>query len=175
MWELAVLRIGFRWNRARFDCKKLTELFDRERSNIMDLVDNCSDEQASQPALIKRIRGIEDSSRCWSVYMTVEHLRIVNRSISAIVGLLTAGRVPQRTVSIAEVKPSADADRGVVEGFEDGCANYQQIVRSQGTLKTELKFSHPWIGPMNALDWHALAAKHMSIHRVQIEKIMATF
>lgn len=170
-----VLRIGFRIKRFRFDREKLTQLFVQERSEIIELVDRASEEHAFQPVLIDRIRGIEDSSRCWSVYMTIDHLRIVNQSIAAVIGLLTQGSVPKNKVSVAAAKPSADADVSVVEEFEDVCDEYLKVVRSQDSLRTQQKHLHPWIGAMNALDWHALASKHMSIHRTQIEHILRSF
>jgi hypothetical protein len=37
----------------------------------------------------------------------------------------------------------------------------------------ELRFVHPWFEPMDAHGWHALAAGHLRIHRVQIERICA--
>lgn len=40
-------------------------------------------------------------------------------------------------------------------------------------FKTRARFPHPWFGPMDAHGWHALAGGHMSIHRVQIERILA--
>ena len=32
-----------------------------------------------------------------------------------------------------------------------------------------------WFGPLDAAGWHALAAGHMGIHRVQIERIVKGF
>lgn len=49
-----------------------------ERAHIDALVHRCDPQQARQRVLIQRPRGLEDSSRNWSVYMTLDHLRIVN-------------------------------------------------------------------------------------------------
>jgi len=45
-------------------------------------------------------------------------------------------------------------------------------VSAAGNLKTALRLPHPWFGPLDAAGWHALAAGHMAIHRVQIERIL---
>ena len=169
--ELWLVKIRFGLKRWSFDREKLTQWFEQERAKILELVENCPAEQASQPVLIDRIRGMEDSSRFWSVYMTVDHLCIVNKSIAAIIDLLAKEQVPQKAVRTADVKPRSDVGATVVKAFDDGCEEYRAIVEAQATLKTKEKFPHPWIGQMNALDWHALAAKHMSIHRTQIESI----
>lgn len=39
--------------------------------------------------------------------------------------------------------------------------------------KSPLRFLHPWFGPVDAADWHALAGTHLGIHRKQIERIVA--
>jgi hypothetical protein len=45
-------------------------------------------------------------------------------------------------------------------------------VAAAGNLKTELRYAHPWFGPLDAAGWHTLAAGHLGIHRVQIEQII---
>jgi len=32
---------------------------------------------------------------------------------------------------------------------------------------------HPWFGEMNAHQWHCLAAMHQSVHRKQMQRILA--
>ena len=34
-------------------------------------------------------------------------------------------------------------------------------------------YAHPWFGPLDARGWQALAAFHLDLHRVQIERILA--
>jgi hypothetical protein len=39
-------------------------------------------------------------------------------------------------------------------------------------LRTKARFAHPWFGPLDAAGWHLMAGMHLSIHRVQIERIL---
>ena len=63
-------------------------LFSDELQTILTLVEGVSVDSAARPVLIDRIRGIEDSSRHWSVYMTLDHLRIVNLGMVGVIVLL---------------------------------------------------------------------------------------
>ena len=56
-------------------------LFQSERTYILQLASECSDHDAARQVLIKRLRGMEDSSRDWSVFMTLNHLSIVNGGV----------------------------------------------------------------------------------------------
>lgn len=42
------------------------------------------------PVLIDRVVGIEDSSRYWSVFMVLDHLRIVDEGMTQIIQALFA-------------------------------------------------------------------------------------
>jgi hypothetical protein len=55
--------------------------------------------------LINRIARIEDSSRYWSVFMVLDHLRIVDEGITRIVEELTNDRPFAREVRIQDAKP----------------------------------------------------------------------
>lgn len=171
--ELFVARLLFalrRWtgNRRSFDAR-----FERERELIRALVGGCDAEAGSYRVLIRRLPGLEDSSRYWSVWMTLDHLRIVHHEFARAIGALAREVVPDGTVSTADVKPSAEAGPGVVAAFEASCDALASVVAASSDLNTRARYPHPWFGPLNAAGWHALAGVHMSIHRLQIERILA--
>src|SRR5262249_11668488 len=64
--------------------------------------------QLLERRLIPRLRGLEDSSRYWSVAMTLDHLVIVGSGIRYLIVGLTSGKKDLPTRTIAQVKPSAD-------------------------------------------------------------------
>lgn len=64
---------------------------------------------------------MEDSSRYWSVFMTLDHLRIVNLGVADAIRLLGQDKVPERKADTATVKPSPEAGIGVVDDFELSC------------------------------------------------------
>jgi hypothetical protein len=157
-------RIG---SRGSFDAR-----IRRERASIRALVASCDPESAARRVLIRRCAGLEDSSRYWSVWMTLDHLRIVNLAFARIIGALARDTIPPGVASTADVKPSPDATAAVVAAYEESCDRLLETVASVPDLRTRLRFVHPWFGPLDAAGWHALAGAHLGIHRVQIERIL---
>jgi len=146
--------------------------FQREREAIRVLVGACQGDSAGRRILIERPHGLEDSSRYWSVWMTLEHLSIVHQSMIRIIRALTSGVVPEGKASTANVKPSPEAGAAAVEKFERSCDVLLETVARVVDFKTKAKYVHPWFGALNAAGWHALSANHIAIHRVQIERIV---
>jgi hypothetical protein len=146
--------------------------FQRERENIRRIVSALTAEDAERRVLIKRPPGLEDSSRYWSVWMALDHLRIVHGSIIRVIGALAKGVVPPGRASTATVKPSPDVSGAVVPEYEKSCDELLATVAATPDLKTSARFVHPWFGALDAAGWHALAAGHLKIHRVQIERVV---
>lgn len=171
--ELLIANLRFHWLRKRTTRAQATATFARRRDEILAIARGCDPEKCARRVLIRRLRGLEDSSRHWSVFMTLDHLRIVNDSIAAGIGFLAAGQAPPRPASTAAVKPSPDAAASSIQAFADSCANLERVVAGVPDLATKVKFAHPWFGPLDAASWHVLAGFHMDIHRKQIESILA--
>ena len=172
--ELFIARIRFRRALQRGNRESFNAAFIRERDAIRELYESCDAATGSRRVLIKRLRGLEDSSRNWSVWMTLDHLRIVNRSIAGVITKLGQGVVPEGKVSTAAVKPSADVTASVVADYEASCDAVLAAVAATPNLKTSVRHVHPWFGPLDAFSWHALAAGHMRIHHGQIRRILET-
>ena len=111
---------------------------------------------------------LEDSSRAWSVAMTLEHVVIVGSQISQALPALLAGKAPSGSARTAAVKPKPGA--GSAEAFEDFLKNYSSVV-PEDLPKTTVTFDHPWFGPLNAHKWHCLVGLHQLIHLKQIRAI----
>ncbi|MEP4077080.1 DinB family protein [Haloferula sp.] len=144
-----------------------------ERRQIRHAIDACPQEKRGERVLIDPIRGLEDSSRYQSIWMTLQHLEIVNAAITGIMSDLTNGKQPEIEVRTENVKPDPAAGVESEKAFETSCDNLLAAVAELGELKTSLKHPHPWFGPLNAHRWLALAAMHMGIHRAQISAIHA--
>jgi hypothetical protein len=170
--ELFVARILFGLKRWRGDRESFAAQFQREREAIRVMVNGCDAARASKRVLIDRVRGLEDSSRFWSVWMTLEHLRIVHQGITGIIAALANGVRPPDTVSTAAVKPKPTVDGTVVAAYEQSCDDLVNTVAKLGNLRTTERHAHPWFGPLDAPGWHALAAGHLAIHRAQIGRIL---
>jgi hypothetical protein len=171
--EHFLARALFRLRRATGSRASFTARFHRERERIRVLVSSCDGESGGQRVLIRRPPGLEDSSRYWSVWMTLDHLDIVHRQMVRVIALLASGRTPESAVSTAAVKPSPAADASIVARYEESCDALLAAVESVADLHTATRYAHPWFGPMSAFDWFGLAGGHLRIHRVQIERIVA--
>lgn len=170
--ELLIARLLFAWKRRSRDRAKFDCLFYEERDAILALVRQLSDEDASRRVLIDRLRGLEDSSRNWSVWMTLDHLRITNTAFAGVMTSLSKGVVPNRVASTAAVKPDPSVDGSVVAAFEQSCEAVLAVTKGHTASRTNARYAHPWFGPLDETSWHALAAYHMKLHRRQIERIL---
>ncbi|MFP4062176.1 MAG: DinB family protein, partial [Halochromatium sp.] len=157
---------------ARFYGKdRLTRMFRDEAERAMATARRLSEAQGRERVRIERFFGIEDSSRDWSVYMTLEHLVIVNTAIAAILPQLYSGRVVGTEIAIEDVKPVPEAGPEQLDDFAALVERYTDIVDKLGNLRAGARLPHPWFGSLSAAQWHALATIHTSTHRRQIERI----
>lgn len=172
--ELIVSKIIFGLKRRRTSRAEATALFEDERDQIRRLVRSFDEETGCRRVLIKRLRCMEDSSRFWSPFMTLDHLRITNDAFSSVIPALAAGIVPPHKASTAAVKPSADSGAEAVDAFEKSCEKFLERTAKITDLHTATRYKHPWFGTLDAAGWHLVAGFHMSIHRRQLEEILRT-
>lgn len=170
--ELQVARLIFRWQFWRSTPESTAALIGAERAEILRLAKSCNETCGARRVLIKRIPGMEDSSRHWSVFMTIDHLRIVNAFLAETITLLGRGEVPDRVASTAAVKPDPDVDATVLRSFDDSCTDIARVAGKIKDLRTATRYAHPWFGPLDAAGWHFMAGFHMRLHRGQIEAIL---
>jgi hypothetical protein len=170
--ELMLARAWFAWRRLTRNPAFFNARFNEERARIRALWHGLDTDTAARRVLIERLRGLEDSSRYWSVWMTLDHLRLVHRGLTRVISALAKGTTPSGQASTAAVKPSPQVTASVVREYEKSCDDLMAVVAGAGDLKTRVRYPHPWFGPLDAAGWHALAAGHMGIHRVQIEGIL---
>jgi len=170
--ELFVARLLFALQRQTGDRSSFDARFRKEREMIRALLHSCDAESGACRVLIRRPPGLEDSSRNWSVWMTLDHLRIVHHEFVRVIGALNKGIIPDGKASTAAVKPGTEITSEVVATYEESCDALLAIVAASPYLNTTVRFAHPWFGPLDAAGWHALAGGHMGIHRVQIARIL---
>ena len=170
-FESVWLRFGFRFACAVLSRIQALQLFKREAEKILSLARTVSAERGTVPVLIDRITGIEDSSRSWSVFMVLDHLRIVDEGITQIVEDLSHDRPFAQEVRIQDVKPRPDSGPDTVDRFINAVAAYEATIKRLGKFEHRVRHAHPWFGPMTAHDWHCLAGIHHMVHRRQIERI----
>jgi uncharacterized damage-inducible protein DinB len=170
--ELFIARLFFRFQLVTGNKTTFTTRFIQEREAIRQLIHSCPAESAATRVLIERIPGLEDSSRYWSVWMTLDHLRIVNHGIARTITSLAKEITPPGQASTAAVKPNPAVDASVADAYEKSCDAVLTAVSGAPNLKSRARFTHPWFGALNASGWHAMSGSHMAIHRKQIERIL---
>lgn len=171
--ELLAARLLFRFRRWRSGREQAAAVIAAERERIGQLVHGITPATGSRPVLIRRLRGLEDSSRHWSVFMTLDHLRIVNDAVAGTMAMLLSGRVPPNAASTAAVKPDPGSDESTVSAFAAACDRLDRVAAEAADLHTAATHAHPWFGPLDAAGWHFMAGFHMTLHRKQLVCILA--
>lgn len=146
--------------------------FQTDAARVLDLTRPLPEDACARPVRIRRFPGLEGASRHWSVYMTLDHLVMVNTAITALIHAICSEHNPGVEIRIEDVKPRVSAGRDRIEALEVLVDRYSHQIQCLGVLRSRSRHPHPWFGPLTARQWHALAALHNRMHRVQIEKII---
>ncbi len=149
--------------------------FAKESEKIMILSNKLNVPMLAQRRLIPRLRGLEDSSRYYSVAMTLQHLVIVNDSIRRVIKDLSGGGTKLVPKGTADFKPNPSVDpESILSSFDQMSQQFlQEAAAANIDAFPQATFPHPWFGPFNAHKWLVLAGSHQNIHRHQIEEIIA--
>src|SRR5437868_5532272 len=83
--------VGLKYPRMKWETAVAD--FEAQTARIVQRLEPLTTEQAATRILVKRIPGIEDSSRFWSPAMVAEHLVIVATGMSQVIILLSQGRI----------------------------------------------------------------------------------
>ncbi|HRK01777.1 MAG TPA: hypothetical protein PLH57_03870 [Oligoflexia bacterium] len=157
----------------KLDANGAKIFFEKETQKILTLAESVSPEHFQKPILIDRLGGLEDSSRFWSVEMTLEHLVIVANAMDILIRDLLAGRHPSLQVDIAKVKPHGGANdkAAVIATFR---TQMMDLINKHPSIvgDSSVMHPHPWFGAIDAHTWMVVRALHQRIHRKQIENII---
>lgn len=166
--ELQVARMLFGLRCRLGNRDSFLRTFCGEEKKIRSLVDSFPIDQRGSRILIARAVGLEDSSRHYSVWLVLDHLRIVNGACVDIITQLAGGGAMDGGASTAAVKPDPAADAAVEATYEASCRAVVSTLEATDELRTRHRFSHPWFGPLDAHGWASMVAMHMGIHRHQL-------
>lgn len=149
---------------------KTLEIFTQK---ILKTIEGLSAEQLEHPVLVPKLQGLEDSSRYWSIHMTLEHLLIVGKNMKHILIELSHERIPPIQVDIAKVKPlGSTSSQEIVKEFKLFFENVNEdIKKNMGNYHAKAKLYHPWLGDISVKKWHWLLGTHQGIHYNQIKHI----
>lgn len=154
------------WERAR-------RRFMAETEKSLAVYQSIPPELHGEKILIKRLGGLEDSSRYWSADMTLEHMILVAKGMVNVIATLDKEQYLVFDVRIAAFKPKESHTTSLAAQFISAmqdCADKLAKVSNHHSIATHI---HPWFGKMNTHGWHTLLAMHQKIHRQQLELIRA--
>lgn len=157
------------------DWDEVDDNFQKLNEKIRKLVGNTPADRLTKRALVPPQKGLEDSSRYWSVAMCLEHLALVGGHMKTIIIELSHGRVPPVRVDTAAVKPKGEmTGKQAIQVF----TKFAETVVSELNAKVKdrksrAKLKHPWFGPFTAQQWHWLLVGHTLVHYQQIKAILS--
>ena len=83
-----IRRFVFPFLRLKLNKAKSIALFHRSGKAILPLIEEMDLASFTEPVLIDRLAGLEDSSRNWSVELTLEHIQVVSAAALFILSLI---------------------------------------------------------------------------------------
>jgi hypothetical protein len=153
---------------------KALAVFRAEGDRMLTLARPLSPEQLARRVLVKAPLGIEDSSRYWSAAMVLEHLIVVGSRVATGIVELTRGQPVTVKADIADVKPKGGSGVQIVEDYGAFLLDYTHtLTEDLGDRRSKQTHPHPWFGRLSAHQWACLGAVHQSIHRRQMQRIVA--
>jgi hypothetical protein len=147
-----------------------------ETKIIIGICEHLTEREFQTRLLVRRLRGMEDSSRFWSVALTIEHLCITMKGMSYIASEIAQSHSISVVTDTAKVKPKQEDITSKLEMIEKfkKCTNDAMVLLKphQSQHLDTVKINHPWFGPISAEGWVWVIAQHQALHRKQIQLIV---
>jgi hypothetical protein len=173
-FESLVTRFFGRRMLSRYDWESAQATIARISSQLAKEAIAMDDATFGHRVLIKRPRGLEDSSRFWSPEMVLEHLAITGEMFTDYVVALSHDRPVKDRRGIADIKPSGGLGKAIITRF---AAVHEAIparlAAEAGPLREGPGYVHAWFGTLNASEWLFLTAFHLGLHERQWRAIRA--
>lgn len=156
----------------KYSWEESDKKFHCETERILVVAEPLTHRKRQTRVLIPRLRGLEDSSRYWSVNLTLEHLMVVTKGMCDIIVQLSQGKPFPHAVRVQNVKPHGILDEEGVTLFRSCMtAAEDYLLKHIENRESKITHDHPWFGPLTAHGWHTVLGVHHALHRAQIEKI----
>jgi gamma-glutamylcyclotransferase (GGCT)/AIG2-like uncharacterized protein YtfP len=132
------------------------------------------DEIFERLTTVRRLPGIEESTRHWSLAEVYEHLIIVNRRVAEVVVSLGSRREAGPSWTILDLKPHGRPAAELRRELGGLPVELAEVEKSVADWRSPTRHPHPWFGPLDVRNWWALNAIHNDVHRRQVERIRRT-
>ncbi|TVQ96435.1 MAG: DinB family protein [Spirochaetaceae bacterium] len=148
-------------------------------------------------AVDEPLRSIIPAGHTWSALMVLDHLRILDEQVAAVVQRIAArakaSGLDAPPPNITGLRELSTYEKGVMDapsvaGMEprapspptiesDAAAARAQLLSVMGDVWAvdcrERRFPHPWIGPMNPFEWLQFTAVHERGHHPHLRAILS--
>ncbi len=104
--------------------------------------------------------------------MILAHLADSNDRLTEVVPRLSDEEELPGALVTSELHGVADAGYEALGAFKESVARYLKQIAALPQLRSRARYVHPWFGPLNAHQWHCVAAGHHLIHRRQLEHLL---
>ena len=168
---LLLRRIAFPLLKLRLNQKSALNLFQSSGSQILAMVQDVDEHTFTEPVLIPRLLGMEDSSRNWSAELTLEHIQVVTAAALFIIKKLEANQPVDLPVRTQDVKPNGGLGLDRIRAFRTYLEETPKKIAAF-EFKSQATHHHPWFGELKSIDWLRLIAFHQDLHRKQVERIL---
>ncbi|MGJ8674086.1 hypothetical protein [Rubritalea sp.] len=131
--------------------------------------------EGGRSVLVPRMAGVDEDMRGWSFYQLLEHVVIVNRTISARIDSLMTG-VENSALNGFDVKrdvmPPEDSDVFQVAALQESVMKHLRVLKTHTRLRSSPVTDHPLFGSFSAHMWNCMFAFHMQLHIKQAQAII---
>lgn len=164
------------WKTGHHTWSQSIQNFQSETQKILKIVEKVSEEDFQTRILIPRLKGMEDSSRYWSIALTMDHLCITIGGMTMVAAELAKGNPLSIMVDTAMVKPKQENVGNKAKMIEQ----LEKITRESVNLLLPFeksasgmhRLNHPWFGKIDANGWVWVLGQHQALHRKQIQLIV---
>jgi hypothetical protein len=154
--------------------KRADAVFQVEGKKLVRLTEALPGKLLSKEVLIGRLVGIEDDERCWSAEMVLEHLIDSGTVFAECIVQLSKGEKPAAGIVDVAAKPEGGKGIEVWRDYRDFLGDFAGTLSEDvHDRRSRTSHPHPWLGELTAHRWHCLAAVHQTVHRRQMERIVA--
>ena len=151
--------------------------FESQANEILDTVRGQDYDLLGIDDPIPRLMGLRQESCSWSVLMVLDHLRLHTDFLSNCTRAMSIGDEQKFPVPPIQYWQPDDAGFDVVDQFQDSVWQYiglaNNLLESGKHRRSSVAPRHPLFGSLNTKRLAAYGCLHLSIHRWQIQKIIA--
>ncbi len=171
----AARRILFPLADSFFTFDRALKHFLKEGRRAVELAATLERDELFERVMVPPLFGLEENSRYYSTAMALEHLLIVGLSLRDRIPPLSRGEHLDREVRIEDYKPYVEIPDEIVQIYGEFLEGFEEHLRKDlGDIHRENRHIHPWFGALNPKQWMVMGAIHQSVHRRQIEAIVAS-